>query len=319
MAGVNNLGNTIYDGMPLDRQMIMALMHSAPTFQSILPQNRILDILFKKGIGGLNDSSKWKDYTDKFAYDEVTDGSYDYYERVLMPEIKSKMLELPFSIFRKLQEALDRNKGKNIYDIMPLSDILDAIYEYMRGNAMAAVENVLWNGDKSVATGSTATGFENICDGLLKRFTADADVIDIVGAAVTKANVLDQMQVVFEGQPTTFTAGIPRYLYVSTNVDRAYRAAISGREIFAQNENISGAIYLESNLVLVPTFALPASNMVLTTQNNLFVGMQKANDLNRIQAVDDRINLNNVLKVRMDVTLDVNYAKGGEVVWYKTA
>jgi hypothetical protein len=68
---------------------------------------------------------------------------------------------------------------------------------------------------------------ENLMD-LVTLLTADADVLDVVGQAVTAANVITEMGLVVDAIPSALYGKEDLYLYVSQNVARAYVRALGG-------------------------------------------------------------------------------------------
>lgn len=112
--------------------------------------------------------------------------------------------------------------GHNTGEVTP-----DDFLAYMTGQAAMKVRNDLeiaaWQGDSASVTYPLS-----ICDGLNKKMAADADVLDINGvAAITTANVVEEIQKVYAMIPATIINSPDLRIFVSDHIFRTYQQAIA--------------------------------------------------------------------------------------------
>jgi hypothetical protein len=137
-------------------------------------------------------------------------------ERILQPEEFQINLQLCKKDFRSDWEAIQM--GYSAFDTLPPS-FQDFLLAHVAAKAAQNNEISIWRG-----VNATAGQF----DGLVTLATADATVIDVVGEAVTAANVIAEMGSVIDAIPSELYGQEDLYLYVSQNVARAYVRALGG-------------------------------------------------------------------------------------------
>ena len=148
-------------------------------------------------------------------------------------------------------------------------------------------EQVIWNG-----TNGNAGEF----DGFTTLFAADGDVVDVaaVGGGVDAANVIAQLQAVVAAIPSTVYGKEDLFIYVASNVYRAYVRALGG---FSSNVGAAGTdnkgtqwfnggnlTFDGINIVLAK--GLPTNIMVAAQKSNLFFGTGLLSDHNEVKVID---------------------------------
>lgn len=157
--------------------------------------------------------------------------------------------------------------------------------DYMVGQVRDKVQNDLeiavWQGN---ATGETYP--QNICDGLLKKFGADVNVIDVTGVTLTLSNIIAEVTKVYEAIPATVINNPELKIYVSDNAYRLYQQAIAA----ASNE----AYYVgakEPNFLGIPLHwspGMPANRMVAAASDNLVLLTDLLGDEEELSIIPQR-------------------------------
>jgi hypothetical protein len=270
---------------------------------------------------------KFKEVIKKVATDAnvIKDASCDFTdtgaltltERILQPEEFQVNLELCKKDFRSDWEAVEM--GISAFDNLPpaFSDFLVA---HVAGLVAEKTENNIWKG-------ATATAGE--FDGLVTLMTADADVIDVVGTAVTAANVIAEMGKAIDAIPSTNYGKDDLYLYVSQNVARAYVRALGGfaaAGLGANGTNAEGTQWYNNGSLSFDGVKIFVANgladnyMVAAEKSNLFFGTGLLSDHNEVKVLDmaDLDGSENV-RVIMRFTAGVQYGIGSDIVLYTPA
>ena len=277
---------------------------------------------------------KYKEVMKKFAVDGIVkDGSCDFTdtstidltERILTPEEFQVNLELCKQDFRSDWEAIEM--GYSAYDTLPPS-FADFLLSHVIAKVAQKMEQNIWQGTN--ANPGEFDGFETLWE-------ADSDVIDVTGTTVTAANVIEEMGKVVDVIPTAVYGKEDLYLYVSSNVARAYVRALGG---FAALSNVAGSENVGSigangyqnqgtmwygagqNLAFdgVKIFVCPGladDTMAAAQKSNLFFGTGLLSDHNEVKLLDmsDLDGSQNV-RVIMRFTAGIQYGIGSEIVLY---
>jgi len=169
-----------------------------------------------------------------------------------------------------------------------------------------------WVGDTAGATGT----FLDLVDGHEKQLLADADVVKIDAVAITSANVLAQMQDVYESlEPKLQQNKADLRFHVSSNVATAYElAAASGNTIAFVTESL-GMTYLGVKIVVNP--GMSDNTMVLTRKDNLIYGFDGEGDGKALKAVnlEDSV-AEPLLRTRANLKVGFQHANPTEIVLY---
>ena len=266
---------------------------------------------------------KYKEVMKKLATDAIVkDATCDFSdtstvtltERILQPEEFQVNLELCKKDFRSDWEAIQM--GYSAYDQLP-----PAFSDYLIGHVAAKVaekmETNIWQGTN--ATAGEFDGFETLWE-------ADADVIDVTGTTVTAANVIDELGKVVDAIPSAVYGKEDLYIYVSSNVARAYVRALGGfgaSGLGANGVNNAGTTWYNGGDLAfdgVKIFAasgLADNTMAAAQKSNLFFGTGLLSDSQEVKLLDmaDLDGSQNV-RVIMRFTAGIQYGIGSEIVLY---
>jgi hypothetical protein len=161
---------------------------------------------------------------------------------------------------------------------------------------------------------NTATEF----NGFIPQMVADTQVIDVVGTAITPANVIAELTKVYSTIPEAIMLEDDLVIVVSPNVERAYKlaqaATTGGLFMVGDKEMDFVGIKLES------VAGLPSNTMVAYRIKNLAFGTGLESDLNEVKLTDlsDYSN-NDIVQATISFNGGVAYYYGAEIVLYKTA
>jgi hypothetical protein len=270
---------------------------------------------------------KYKEVIKKIATDSnvIKDGSCDFTdtatitltERILQPEEFQVNLELCKKDFRSDWEAVQM--GMSTFDSLPPA-FADFLVAHVAGLVAESTENNIWKG---------VNANPGEFDGLVTKMTADAAVLDVVGEAVTAANVITEMGLVVDAIPSSLYGKEDLYLYVSQNVARAYVRALGGFAAAGLGANgvnaegtqwwNNGALSFDGVKIFVAN-GLADNYMVAAEKSNLFFGTGLLSDHNEVKVLDmgDLDGSQNV-RVIMRFTSGVEYGIGSDIVLYTPA
>ena len=235
-------------------------------------------------------------------------------EKVLQPEEFQVNLELCKSDFVSDWEAI--SMGYSAFDELP-SNFSDYLIGHVAAKVAQKMEQNIWNG-----TNATAGEF----DGITKLLAADGTVIDVTGTAVTAANVITELGKVVDAIPTAVYGKEDLYIYVASNVARAYVRALGGfgaSGLGANGVNNEGTTWFNgSDLAFdgVKLFVCPGmanNDMVAAQKSNLFFGTGLLADHNEVKLIDMAdIDGSQNVRVVMRFTAGVQIGIGADIVYY---
>ena len=238
-------------------------------------------------------------------------------ERILQPEEFQINLSLCKKDFRSDWEAIQM--GYSAFDTLPPS-FQDFLLAHVAAKAAQNNEISIWRG-----VNATAGQF----DGLVTLATADATVIDVVGEAVTAANVIAEMGSVIDAIPSELYGQEDLYLYVSQNVARAYVRALGGfgaSGLGANGTNAMGTQWFNNGSLsfdgvkIFVANGMPSNYMMAAQKSNLYFGTGLLNDMNDVRVIDEaEITGSQNVRIIMRMTAAVQYGVGSEIVLYTPA
>jgi hypothetical protein len=189
-------------------------------------------------------------------------------------------------------------------------DLLEAVTATMLGGIGANNERLIWKG-VNATTGEYA-GFEAL-------LTADADVIDVANVAITKSNVVTEIEKVIAAMPIRVRRATEKpILYVSSNVAEAYRNAMAtaGNGFFYQaGESISMTWLGQYTIAECP--GMSDDTMVFAQKSNMWFGTNTAAQWNEVAVMSMRnVNLDRTVRFSAQFLAGVQYGFGNEIVFY---
>ena len=266
---------------------------------------------------------KFKEVIKKLATgDLVANASCDFAatstvtltERIIQPEEFQVNLQLCKQDFISDWEAV--SMGYSAFDTLP-KNFQDFLLAHVIAKVAEKTENTIWGG---------ANGTAGEFDGFVTLAAADSDVIDVSAATVTAANVIAQMGAVVDAIPSTIYGKEDLYLYVSSNVARAYVRALGGfgaAGLGAAGTNNQGTQWWNNGALTfdgVKVFVakgLPDNRMFAAQKSNLYFGTGLLSDHNEVKVIDMAdIDGSQNVRIVMRYTASVQYGLGAEIVLY---
>ena len=235
-------------------------------------------------------------------------------ERVLTPEEFQVNLELCKKDFHNDWEAVQM--GYSAFDSLPPS-FADFLIGHIAAKVAQKTEENIWQG--VTANAGEFDGFETL-------LAADGTVIDVTGTSVTAANVITEMGKVVDAIPTAVYGKEDLYIYVASNVARAYIRALGGfgaSGLGANGVNNEGTTWFNGGdlafdgVKLFVCSGMADNDMVAAQKSNLFFGTGLLADHNEVKLIDmaDLDGSQNV-RVVMRFTSGVQYGIGADIVYY---
>jgi|TARA_R100000479_G_scaffold171896_1_gene115908 hypothetical protein len=234
-------------------------------------------------------------------------------ERVLTMEEFQVNLQLCKKDFISDWEAIQM--GYSAYSNLPPS-FADFLIAHVADKVAQRMETNIWNG-----VNGTAGQF----DGFKQTLAADSDVVDVTATDVTSSNVIAQIGAVADAIPSTVYGKEDLFIYVASNVYRAYVRALGGfsSNIGAAGTDNKGTQWFNGgnltfdgiNVVLAK--GLPTNIMVAAQKSNLYFGTGLLSDHNEVKVIDmaDLDGSQNV-RVVMRFTAGIQHGIGSEIVLY---
>ena len=235
-------------------------------------------------------------------------------EKILQPEEFQVNLELCKSDFASDWEAI--SMGYSAFDELP-SNFADFLIGHVAAKVAQKTEQTIW-------TGATANAGE--FNGFGALLAADADVVDVTGTSVTAANVITEMGKVVDAIPTSVYGKEDLYIYVSSNVARAYVRALGGfgaSGLGANGVRNEGTTWFNNQdlafdgVKIFVASGMADNTMVAAQKSNLFFGTGLLADSNEVKILDmaDLDGSKNV-RVVMRYTAGVQIGIGADIVYY---
>ena len=235
-------------------------------------------------------------------------------ERILQPEEFQVNLELCKKDFRSDWEAVEM--GYSAFDTLPPS-FADFLLGHIAAKVAQKTEETIWQG--TTATAGEFDGFETL-------LAADAGVIDVTGTSVTAANVITEMGKVVDAIPTAIYGKEDLYIYVSSNVARAYVRALGGFGAAGLGANgvknegttwFNGGDLAFDGVKLFVCSGMSDNSMVAALKSNLFFGTGLLSDHNEVKLIDmASIDGSQNVRVVMRFTSGVQFGIAADCVLY---
>ena len=304
---------TTYAGQWAGKYVSAALL-SAPTIEgggvTVMP-----NVKFKAVIQRLETTDFLKDATCDFT----PVGTVDLTERVL--EVKDLQVNMTLckSEFHRTWQSIEM--GYSSFDTLPKS-FADYLIAYAAEKVASANEISIWQG-------SNATSGQ--FDGLYSTALVDPNLPPaqlVPSVAITAANVIGEMQAVYDAIPSTLYGKPDLKIYVSQNVAKAYVAALggfgllTGSEANAGTNNLGTQWYANGSLSFngLPIFmanGLPADSMMATTVSNLYFGCSLLSDTQEVRVIDTSATLgDDNVRIVMRMAAGAQYGVIEDIVVY---
>ena len=268
------------------------------------------NVKFKEVMKTLSTNALVKDAACDFA-DQST---VTLAERILQPEEFQVNLELCKKDFHNDWEAIQM--GYSAFDSLPPS-FADFLIGHIAAKVAQKTEENIWQG--ATANAGEFNGFEAL-------LAADATVVDVTGTTVSAANVITELGKVVDAISTAVYGKEDLYIYVASNVARAYIRALGGfgaSGLGANGVNNEGTTWFNGGdlafdgVKLFVCSGLSDNTMIAAQKSNLFFGTGLLADHNEVKLIDmaDLDGSQNV-RVVMRFTAGVQYGIGADIVLY---
>ena len=301
---------TSYSGEFSSKYVAAALL-SADTLDkgniTIMP-----NVKFKSVIQKASTDDIVKDATCDF---QTGQGTLTLTEKILQPEEFQVNLDLCKKDLHSSWQAAEMGFGLN--DTLPAS-FSDFVLAHVAAKVADRTEKNIWSG-------STATSGQ--FDGFATLLAADTDLPagqDIVGTAVTAANVVAELGTVVDAIPTAVYGSEDLAIYAASNVIRAYTRALGGfgaAGVGANgyenkgNNQVLGNLFFDG-IPVIPARGAADDVIIAAEKSNLFFGTSLISDLNNISVLDmQEIDGSQNVRVVMRFTAGVQYAQVSDIVY----
>ena len=278
-----------------------------------------------KGLITIMPNVKFKSVIKKASTDDIVkDATCDFQtgqgtltltEKILQPEEFQVNLDICKKDLHSDWEAAQM--GYSAFDNLP-TNFSDFVLAHVAAKVADRTEKNIWSG--STATSGQFDGFSTL-------LAADTDLPagqDIVGTAVTAANVVDELGTVVDAIPTAVYGSEDLVIYAASNVIRAYTRALGGFQSGGQgaagyenkgNNQSLGSLFFDG-IPVVPARGAADDMIIAAEKSNLFFGTGILNDLNEVRVIDmaETDGSQNV-RVVMRFTAGVQYAQVSDIVY----
>ena len=270
------------------------------------------NVKFKSVIKKASTDDIVKDATCDF---QTGQGTLTLTEKILQPEEFQVNLDICKKDLHDDWEAAQM--GYSAFDNLP-SNFSDFVLAHVASKVADRTEKNIWSGD-------TATSGQ--FDGFATLLAADTDLPagqDIVGTAVTAANVVDELGTVVDAIPTAVYGSEDLAIYAASNVVRAYTRALGGFQSGGQgaagyenkgNNQSLGSLFFDG-IPVIPCRGAADDMIIAAEKSNLFFGTGILSDLNEVRVIDmaETDGSQNV-RVVMRFTAGVQYAQVSDIVY----
>ena len=301
---------TSYSGEFSSKYVAAALL-SADTLDkgniTIMP-----NVKFKSVIQKASTDDIVKDATCDF---QTGQGTLTLTEKILQPEEFQVNLDLCKKDLHSSWQAAEMGFGLN--DTLPAS-FSDFVLAHVAAKVADRTEKNIWSG--STANSGQFDGFAT----LLAADTGLPAGQDIVGTAVTAANVVAELGTVVDAIPTAVYGSEDLAIYAASNVVRAYTRALGGfgaAGVGANgyenkgNNQVLGNLFFDG-IPVIPARGAADDMIIAAEKSNLFFGTSLLSDLNNISVLDmQEIDGSMNVRVVMRFTSGVQYAQVSDIVY----
>ena len=270
------------------------------------------NVKFKSVIKKASTDDIVKDATCDF---QTGQGTLTLTEKILQPEEFQVNLDICKKDLHSDWEAAQM--GYSAFDNLP-ANFSDFVLAHVAAKVADRTEKNIWSG-------STATSGQ--FDGFATLLAADGDLPagqDIVGTAVTAANVVAELGTVVDAIPTAVYGSEDLAIYAASNVVRAYTRALGGFQSGGQgaagyenkgNNQSLGSLFFDG-IPVIPCRGAADDMIIAAEKSNLFFGTGILNDLNEVRVIDmaETDGSQNV-RVVMRFTAGVQYAQVSDIVY----
>ena len=236
--------------------------------------------------------------------DFTDSGTLTYAERVLEPRDFDVNMQLCKEDYLASWEGANMTAGLN--GTLPTS-FADYIIGQTAARVSQEIEQSIWNG---------TDGDDGSFDGFRKLCLADADVVDVAGAAaLDAANIVAKLGTVVDAIPTAVYGKEDLRIFVPTSAWRFYIQAQATLGYFNEYNMREGWNLSYNGVRLAHAPGLANDTMIAGRVSNMFFGSDGSNSEVKLLDMTNLDGSDNI-RVIMRFTAGVNYAFGSDMVLY---
>lgn len=309
-----NVGNSNYNGDFLSFLYLVLTVGNQVIDKGI---TRVLTgIADKRALPKLSQTEDpFGDYTSGVPSSETVTTTYA--EAELDPQ---KMTLYEEFLPEDFQEVWDKwQPDGDFTNLMHNRDFMADVIELYMNNGGAQLSKLFWQGDSSLGAGNALNKF----DGIITQAVADPNTIKVTPAgAITKANVVDRVEEVWNAIPDKFMEDPDFMIYMNTTdfkLLQNFNNDAKKTTVGVLNENVE-RLFLEKRIEhfngLPKDYIVAAKGMSDNDNSNLFYGfyVELTGENPRINYKD---NAGRLMFIRLDLKADATYREGTELVIYR--
>jgi hypothetical protein len=170
------------------------------------------------------------------------------------------------------------------------------------------IEDLIWTGD-------TAGSPVDLCDGWLKGFLADSDVVDVVGTTLSASNIVTELQKVYDAIPDTIIDDEKTRILISPAAARLYRTKIASTSVEAYMQKNVPLTFLNVQMEVVS--GMPTNDIVACQWENLWFATDLIEDFEQIKLIDTGETLGDKnVRFVAGFKFGTGHGVGAEIVYY---
>ena len=226
---------------------------------------------------------------------DFSDGTLTLTDRALEPTDKKLNLSLCATDLEKDWQASQMAAGANNSNMA--GDFPAFIMEYLGAQVGENIESQIWTDMKT-------------------NLLADGTVVDTTGTTLTAANIIAEMQKVYDDVPAAVYGKDDLRIYVGTNAVRFYIQAMSALGYL--NAYYAGDVpLLFEGVEVVHCPGMAADTMVAARVSNIYWGTDLQSDATTFKVLDQReCSGANEIRIAANFSSGVQHAVGADIVLY---
>jgi hypothetical protein len=226
---------------------------------------------------------------------DFSDGTLTLTDRALEPTDKKLNLSLCATDLEKDWQAAQMAGGANNSNMA--GDFPSFIMEYLGAQIGENIETQIWTD-------------------MVANLTSDGNVVDITAGTLSAANIVAEMEKVYDAVPAAVYGQDDLRIYVGTNAVRFYIQAMS--ELGYLNAYYAGDVpLLFEGVEIVHAPGLAADTMVAARVSNIYWGTDLQSDATTFKVLDQRESSGaNEIRIAANFSSGVQHAVGGDIVLY---
>lgn len=161
----------------------------------------------------------------------------------------------------------------------------------------------------------TAGSPVDLCDGWLKGFAADGDVVDVVGTTLTVANIITELDKVYAAITDVMHANPDMTIKVSPTAARLFKQKIAQTSVESYiTKDVPMSLY---GMPIEVVNGLPTNDIVVCDWKNLWFATDLMDDFQSLKFIDTAETLGDKnIRIVGGFKFGTGHAVGAEIVYY---